>query len=73
MKLKDLTGAIRPSEHITIIEIVRFSIVETVVFSGTLTEYFEKDFFKKLKNKNVLSVKATGEKQMEITIEGKMK
>lgn len=73
MKLKDLTGAIRQSEHITIIEIVRFSIVETVVFSGTLTEYFEKDFFKKLKNKNVLSVKATGEKQMEITIEGKMK
>lgn len=73
MKLKDLTGAIRPNEHITIIEIVRFLIGETVLFSGTLAEYFEQDYFKKLKNKNVLSVTATGEKQMEITIEGKMK
>ena len=70
MKLKLLTGAIRPSEHITIIEIARFS---KVVFSGTLTEYFEQDFFKELKNKNVLSVTATGEKQMKITIEGEMK
>ena len=73
MKLKDLAGAIRMSENITITEIVRFSIVENVVFTGTLIAYFESDMFKKFANNRVLTIKAVGEKMIDITIEGKMK
>lgn len=73
MKLKDLTGAIRPGDRIEIVEVAPFSIYENMVFSGTLMKYFEQDAFKKLKNKKVLQVNALSERSFKIVVLGEQK
>lgn len=73
MKLKDLTGAIRGSDMIEIVEVrldlKQLEFIPNVVFAGTLFNYFESDIFKKYGNRNVLVITAVGEKHIEISIE----
>ena len=78
MKLKDLTGAIRGSETIEIVELRPFDLQQSeyrlnVVFTGTLFNYFESDIFKKYGNRNVLVITAVGKGHIEISIDREIK